>query len=369
MCCWGFFLFWDNYKKLNLYIFLLYMQIFNDFDMKDYITFSASAKVKKFVVIESENDLKVFLKNYSDYERYYFLWWWANTLFIEDFDGTVVHIAIKWKTILEEHDESILISVFAWDDWIDFVDWTVDSGYLWLENLVQIPGSVGASPVQNIGAYWSEVKDTIVSVAGFYVGNSEEKVILSSKECKFSYRDSIFKNELKWKFIITNVIFRLEKNILKYPFKINYAWIQQMLEQKNIVDKNISQKNVSDIIKELRKSKLPDRKKIWTAGSFFKNPIVKKSLFDDLLKKYDNLIFYSVMDDDSVKLSAGQLIDMTGLKWFREWDVWIYEKHALVLVNYGDASGKDIWNFANMIHCKVKDIFGVNLETEVNLVK
>lgn len=337
-------------------------------NIAQYLTFWTYAVVKELVILESDEDVHSFLQAYDATTKYYFLWWGANTVFVEDFDGVVVHMAMKGKTVTQENEDEVLLSVAGGEDWIDFVDWTVENGYLWLENLVMIPWSVGAAPVQNIGAYGMEVAERIVSVAWVKLDQTTESLSLSKEECKFSYRDSVFKNELKWRFLITNVVFRLQKKSSNYQFKLNYAGIQQVIEQKGIVLDAISQKDVVLAVKELRASKLPDWETMGTAGSFFENPIVGKEVCEHLQKQYPWLVSYPVAEEGKVKLSAGQLLDFAGLKNYRDGVMGTYEKHALVLVNYGGAKGEDVMRFAKSLQEKVYAMCGVMLEAEVNLI-
>ena len=283
----------------------------------------------------------------------------SNLLFTKDFDGVVVCPLIKGIDVVAEDEDSVYIKAAAGEVWDEFVEWCVESGYAGLENLSHIPGSVGASPVQNIGAYGVEAMDLIEEVELFVI--SQRKTIkLKNNECKFAYRDSIFKHEFKDDFIVTSVTYRLSK---KANSKLSYADLKQRFGDQEQVGISEIRKTVI----EIRKQKLPDPDEIGSAGSFFKNPIVNQSKFLELQKAYPQMPFYR-LDENTVKIPAGWMIDQCGLKGYRKGDAGVHDKQALVLVNHGAASGQEIAELAIMVKEKVAARFGVEIEPEVNWI-
>lgn len=335
-----------------------------DFDLSKHNTFNIKAKTLYYFEPHSIEDIVDFfdldlpaLEKHKERQlELLVMGGGSNLLFTQDFDGIVICPLIKGIDILSEDAESVLLQVAAGEVWDEWVDWCVESGYAGLENLSHIPGSVGASPVQNIGAYGVEVMDFIEEVETFVI--SERKIkILKKEECRFAYRDSIFKHELKNDSIVTSVTFRLSK---KANTKLTYADLQKWFgdqEQVSIAD-------VRKAIVEIRKSKLPDPCEIGSAGSFFKNPVVSQNKFMELQAHHPQMPFYRI-DETSVKIPAGWMIDQCGLKGFRQGDAGVHDKQALVLVNHGAATGKEIANLAAMVKNRVAEKFGVEIEPEV----
>ena len=263
-----------------------------------------------------------------------------------------------------EDDNSIVLHVWAGEVWHDFVLWTVSQWWGGIENLALIPGSVWAAPMQNIGAYGVEAKDVIEFVE--YVDLSDGSThVLDNGSCAFGYRDSVFKRDLKDKVFITGVVFRLYKTT-NYSLKLDYKDVQQEIVARWLDIWEVSVKDVADMITTIRQRKLPDWTQIGTAWSFFKNPIVSDAEFTRLKNKYNWLVGYEV--SWGIKLSAGQLIELTWLKWIEKWSVWTYKNHALVLVHHGWGKGSDIVDLAKDIQDAVYAKFGVKLEPEVNYV-
>lgn len=292
----------------------------------------------------------------------------ANIVFTQDFDGLIIHNQIKKREIIKETNNSITLRLWAGEDRNEIVMRSVGQWYAGLENLVAIPGTVGAAPVQNIGAYGIEVRDVIREVEGidFITG---EKKIYTNEQCEFWYRESIFKNTLKQDFCITHVVIQLIKaNERIYHPKLHYAGIQEEL-LKEWWDgwSYISPLQVAQAISTIRASKLPDWKKIGTCGSFFANPIIPQDHYENLKKEFPDLIWHTAWTNKT-KLSAGQLIELCGLKWYRDGDVGVYDRHALVLVNYGNATGTQIKDLITMIQSKVQEKFGIEIIPEVNVV-
>lgn len=343
------------------------LDIKQNISLKNLNTFHVDQNAKYFVQINDTSEIPQLLKSeIFKQNKHFVLWWWANVLFQSDFDGLVIKINILSKEILSETPDSIVIKVWAWEDWHEFVMRCVSNNYAGLENLIYIPGTVWASPIQNIWAYGMEACQSIDQV--FWVNlETQSEQVLDNANCKFSYRDSIFKQDLKDKFIITHVSFRLKKYNKNYILNINYKDVLQKIQDSNIKVDDLSIRDIANIIMDIRKQKLPDLNLIWTAGSFFQNPITSKVHYEKLKQKYPNLVWFDV-DENNIKLSAGQLIEICGFKWYREWDAGVYTNHALVLVNYANAKGNDITNLANKIKTKVNEMFDIDIVPEVNYI-
>lgn len=343
------------------------MEILKNVSLEKYNTFKLPCVAKYFVCINDTDEISV-LMDTDEFEnnKKYFLWNGANTIFEWDFDWLVVKIDIKWKQIISDDGDEILVKVWAWEIWDDFVNRCVWNNFVGMENLAYIPSSVWATAVQNIWAYWSEAKDIIHQVEWINLTTWELQT-LDNKECNFAYRDSIFKHALRDNFVITHVIYRLKKYEKWYNFNCEYAWISEKIGWLGLNISDISPKNFVDIITEIRQSKLPDRNEIWTAWSFFKNPVVWDDKRVILSKQYPELKWFGVKW--WVKLSAWQLIDMCGFKWKDNGKVWTYETHALILVNKWWAKWQDVVSFSNEIQQSVKWKFGVDLEPEAIFVR
>lgn len=338
------------------------MTIQKNISLKEYNTFHVEASAKYFCEVNDLIELEsLFADDRFRDEKKLILGGGSNILFTKDFNGIVIKNNIGGIEVISEDQESILIKVGAGNDWDEFVEYTVSSGFNGLENLSLIPGTVGASPIQNIGAYGVEVKDVIETVNGFDLEDFKEKTFTNS-ECRFDYRDSIFKSELKNKFMVTSVVFNLSKD---GKVKSNYEAIKNYISEKNI--REITPSEIRKAVIEIRKSKLPDPQEIGNAGSFFRNPVITKEKFESVKSKYPDLRGYKV-NDNSIKISAGWLIEKCGLKGKRSKDVEIYDKQALVIVNYGSASGIEIKNIAEEIRDIVLDEFNISLQFEVNIL-
>ena len=296
----------------------------------------------------------------------YFLGQWANTIFVNDFNWLVAKISILGKEILADSDENVLIKVWAWEIREDFVLRCSQNNFVWMENLAYIPSSIWATAVQNIWAYWAEAKDIIYQVEWINLQTWETE-ILDRSDCKFGYRDSIFKWELKDNFIITHIIYKLKKYKKWYEFNTQYAWILEKILELWLELSDITPSDFVNVITEIRKSKLPDWKEIGTAWSFFKNPIVSTQIRDSLQQKYPELKGFQT--PEWIKLSAWQLIDISGFKWKWNWKVGTYNRHALVLVNQWDAIWQDVISFSTEIQDGVFQKFWVHLEPEAILVE
>lgn len=333
------------------------MDFQNNVSLKKYNTFGIDVKAKEFVIVRTKNQLQQILQKNKDI---FILSGGSNMLLTKDLNALVVKLDLRGKRVIGQSDTHVFVQVQAGENWHEFVLWCISKDFGGVENLSLIPGNVGASPIQNIGAYGVEVKDVINSVNVLDI-NSLKETTISNSNCKFGYRNSIFKQELKDKVIITSVVFKLSKK--KHQIKAQYGVIQKELEKKGIVQPTI--KDISDVVIKIRSEKLPNPNEIGNSGSFFKNPIVEKEVFDLLYKKYPIMPYYKV--GEKYKIPAGWLIEKAGFKGKRFGDAGVHQNQALVLVNYGNATGKEILNLANTIRESVKNNFNINLETEVNI--
>lgn len=327
--------------------------------LKKYNTFGIDVNAKRFVSVNSIAELREILSQEKDI---FILSGGSNMLLTKDIEKLVVHVNLKGKTIKKDWNKLEITSA-AGEDWHEFVLWCLQLNYGGLENLSLIPGNVGTSPIQNIGAYGVEVKDLITKVNGINI-ETNEPVEFTNADCKFGYRNSIFKNELKNKVIITSVTFKLTEE--QHKLNTSYGAIETELATQGI--KNPTIQDVSNAVIKIRQSKLPDPKEIGNSGSFFKNPVIPLAQFDELKKQYPNIPSYPVSESE-IKVPAGWLIEQAGFKGKRFGDYGVHEKQALVLVNYGNASGKDIHKLAMKIQQTIKITFGISLEIEVNIIQ
>ena len=336
------------------------MNIQENISLKEYNTFGINANAKRFVSVTSVYQLQQLLKEEKDI---FLISGGSNMLLTKDIDTLVVHIDIKGISIDRENNDDIHLTVNAGENWHEFVLWCVSQDYGGLENLSLIPGNVGTCPIQNIGAYGVEVKDTITKVEAVEI-ETGRLVSFSAEECQFGYRNSIFKNEAKGKYVLTSVSFCLTKN--NHKLNTSYGAIESELTSKNITNPTI--KDISDAVIAIRQSKLPDPKKIGNSGSFFKNPVISKEHFEKLQTVFPNIPSY-IISDTEIKVPAGWLIEQSGFKGKRFGDYGVHEKQALVLVNYGSATGKEIYELAQKIQNTIKDKFDIDLEIEVNIIQ
>lgn len=325
-----------------------------------YNTFGMAQKASAVSIISHENELAE-LNSYPEYKQGVLTWGGgSNFLLTTDVKEWVIYNKIKGIRIIKEDTNDILIEAGAGEVWHDFVLYTVQSGFGGLENLSLIPGKVGASPVQNIGAYGAEVKDTLYSVKAWDLQENRFH-IFSNADCQFGYRDSIFKNQYKGRFIITSVIFKLSK---KPVVNIEYGGIRKELETMGIEDLSI--KAVSDAVIQIRRSKLPDPKVVGNAGSFFKNPIIDAEQFKELKTQFSEMPFYE-SGSRQYKIPAAWLIEQCGWKGYRDGQIGVHSRQALVLVNYGGGNGKKIYELSQKIITSIKEKFGISLEREVQV--
>jgi len=334
-------------------------KISSNFSLKDYNTFNINVKSDKFISINSEDQLIDFLSQHKEEENIFFLGGGSNVLFSKDYNGTIIHISIKGKKIIEEFDDKIIIEVSSGEDWHEFVEWSIENNYGGIENLSLIPGNVGAAPIQNIGAYGVELKDVFDSCRVLSIDSNEIK-IFNKDECDFNYRSSVFKSEKKNKYVILSIRLKLTKE----PHSYNLSY-ESLRERFN--DKDINLSNISREIIKIRESKLPDPKKIGNCGSFFKNPFIESEKLNILLEKYPKLPYHKG-ENGLYKIPAAWLIEKMGFKKKSLGDASVYINQPLVIVNNGNATGSDILNFANSIKKSVKENFNIDLEEEVNII-
>lgn len=334
------------------------MHIIENFSLKSHHTFGMNIKAKYFVDIQTDDMLDSLLSSsLFQTEKHLILGGGSNILFLQDFDGLVIHINTKGHKVIREDEAHVYVQASAGEIWQDFVMDCIRHNFYGLENLAAIPGTVGASPVQNIGAYGVEAKDVIFEVEAIHK-ETKQTHIFSNSDCCFAYRESIFKTRLQNLFIVKNVTYKLSKNPLLH---VEYAAVQQALTERNI--NHPTHLDIAGVVKEIRQQKLPDPKEIGSAGSFFKNPVVTAEDFSRLQQQYPCIVNYP--QSNGVKLSAGWMIEQCGLKGYRQGDAGVYEKQALVLVNHGQANASEMIALVKKIQSEVENKFDVKLEPEV----
>jgi len=336
-----------------------------NFSLKKYNTFGIEVFAKYFADFADKHTLQEAVDKISNLKKstlksLLILGGGSNILFTRNFEGWVLKNEIKGIDTVHEDEEYVYVKSGGGENWHRFVIHCIQYNLCGVENLSLIPGNVGASPMQNIGAYGVEIKDVFHSLEAFHL---EEKKIytFSLNDCKFGYRESVFKKKYKDQFAILDVTFRLRK---RPTYNISYGAVEKELENMGV--KELSIQAISQAIINIRQSKLPDPSFIGNAGSFFKNPEVQKQKFEILKSKYENIPGFQ-LDNGNIKLAAGWLIEHCGWKGYRKGDTGCYPKQALVLVNYGNASGKEIYELSKEIKQSVKEHFGVVLEREVSI--
>jgi UDP-N-acetylmuramate dehydrogenase len=285
----------------------------------------------------------------------------SNILLTKNIDGLVLKNEIEGIEIVEDNEEHVYLRVGGGMNWHQFVLYCIHHGYAGIENLALIPGSIGASPMQNIGAYGVEIKDVFCSLEAFHI-NEKKKIIFSKNDCAFGYRESVFKNKYKNQFVITTVTFRLNK---KPVYNTSYGAIPQELEKMGV--KELSIKSVAQAVMNIRNSKLPNPSVIGNAGSFFKNPEITEAEFTILRSSHPSIVGHAA-ENNKIKIAAGWLIEQSGWKGFRDGDAGCFDKQALVLVNYGNATGSQIYQLSEKIIQSVQHQFGITLQREVNVL-
>jgi len=330
--------------------------------LKPYNTFGIDASASLWFSVEKEIEVTEFLiDNLANSFKVMVLGGGSNVLFTQDFDGIILHNAIKGIRVVEEDRDSVVVEAGGGENWHSFVMHCVEKGWGGIENLSLIPGSVGAAPIQNIGAYGVELKDVFHSLDAIHLTTGQKRVF-EGGDCQFGYRDSVFKRGYKGQYFITKVRLRLEKHP---QLNVSYGAVKKELEA--LCEKPYSIGDVSKVICGIRNRKLPNPEKIGNSGSFFKNPIVSREKANEVLARFPNAPHY-IVSDREVKLPAGWLIQECGWKGKRFGNYGVYPYQALVLVNYGGANGRDIFKLSQDILESVEAMFGIRLEREVNVV-
>ena len=333
------------------------MKDFSDYSLLQLNTFGMNVKARRYVEYDSEEELAALIQTLSDGAVLH-IGGGSNLLFKGDFDGTILHSAVRGIEVVDETATEVLVRVGAGEVWEEFVAWAVAQGYGGVENLSLIPGEVGASAVQNIGAYGVEAKDVIALVEAMELANGQKRVF-GNQECNYAYRQSIFKNQLKGKYAITYVTYRLQK---QPKSKLEYGNIKAVLAHQE----QVTIEHVRQAIIDIRNAKLPDPKVQGNAGSFFMNPVVSREKFLSIQKEYPQMPFYEV--EGGVKIPAGWMIEQCGWKGKSLGRAGVHDKQALVLVNRGGATGQEVVALCQQIQADVKQKFGIDIYPEVNVI-
>jgi len=338
------------------------MEILTQYPLKNHNTFGISAFAKEFISVTSTNELaKVLKENHG--KKLFILGGGSNMLLTQDIDALVIQVGLKGIDVVWQDNEKVHIKAMAGENWHEFVQYCITHNFGGIENLSLIPGNVGTTPIQNIGAYGTEIKDTMISCEAMDIATGQI-VTFANKDCEFAYRESIFKGKLKDKYIITSVTFGLTK--VNHVINTSYGDIAAELTKQGVtLPPTIKQ--VGDAITAIRQSKLPNPKELGNSGSFFKNPIITIEQFERAYILHPQMPHYT-LDDMHVKVPAGWLIEQCGFKGKRFGDAGVHEKQALVLVNYGNATGKELLDLSKNIQKTVLDTFGIAIEAEVNVI-
>lgn len=348
-------------KLLYFAEYLWHMKIQENISLKPFTTFGIDKKAEFFTIISSLDELKEALKlAKKNLWPVFILGGGSNILLTKDVKGLVLKLELKGISLIKEEGDQLLVKVGAGEIWHDLVQFSIVQEWAGLENLSLIPGTVGASPMQNIGAYGVEIKDVFDSLQAMH-RETLEMHSFDSEACKFGYRESVFKQTLKDQYVITSVTFRLSKTP---SYHLEYGAIREVLAANGINQPSI--RAISDAVIQIRQSKLPDPKVIGNAGSFFKNPTISATQFEKLKSAYPNIPGYP--SNEGVKVAAGWLIEQAGWKGKRIGDVGVHGKQALVLVNYGDGTGEEIKALSQQIQAAVAEKFGIHLHPEVNFI-
>lgn len=339
------------------------MLIKENVSLKPYNTFGVEAIAKYFAVASNQDEVREILNwTKENNQKILLLSGGSNMLIVNDWDGLALKIEMHGIEIVESNEDEAIVKVNSAEVWNDFVQWCIERDLGGLENLSLIPGRAGTAPIQNIGAYGVEIKDTMTELTALEIATGQLRTF-TNEQCKFGYRDSVFKNELKGQYLILDVSFKLTKK--NHKLHTEYGAIRNELAQMGIDKPTI--KDVAQAVIKIRQSKLPDPKKIGNSGSFFKNPVIDQKLFDELKLKFPEIVGYP-SGDDKVKVAAGWLIENAGWKGKRFEDVGVHKDQALVLVNYGNATGKEIYDLSEKIIQDIFEKYNIHLEREVNVI-
>jgi UDP-N-acetylmuramate dehydrogenase len=336
------------------------MNIQQNISLKPYNTMGIDARAKYFSAFSSPDELNELMPVVGEQQKMV-LGGGSNLLFTGDFEGWILKNEIRGLQQVKEDENHIYLKSGAGENWHALTQYCIGRNWAGVENLSLIPGNVGAGPMQNIGAYGVEIKDVFEELEAYSL-HDKKPYVFTLFDCEFGYRESVFKGKYRDQFIILNVTFRLNK---KPKFKTSYGAIEQELQRMGVQELSISA--ISQAVINIRSSKLPDPHKIGNTGSFFKNPSVHRSEFENLKKQFPDIVAYD-NPDGTVKLAAGWLIESCGWKGYRKGDAGVHTNQALVLVNYGNASGKEIYDLSEEILQSIKAKFGVTLEREVNII-
>lgn len=338
------------------------IKITSHISLQPFNSFGVDVSARYFATAESLEEIQEILEwNKTHQQRLLVLGGGSNILFTHDYDGLVLQNTLKGISIIKEDDNYIYIKAMAGENWHSFVQYCVKNQYQGIENLSLIPGNVGASPMQNIGAYGVEIKDVFESLDALHLPNGE-MISFTHAQCKFGYRESIFKQSLRNQFLIVSVTYKLRK---QPKFTVSYGNIEQALEEMGV--RELSIEAIANAVIQIRQSKLPDPAKIGNAGSFFKNPVIHQTFYEALQKLYPEIPGFPGSDKFMTKVPAAWLIEQTGWKGYRKGDAGCYPFQPLVLVNYGKATGTDIYALSSEIIESVQEKFGILLEREVNI--
>jgi len=329
--------------------------------LKDLNTFGVESQAECFVEAHTADDIWACLEQYRNIPVMV-LGGGSNLLLTQDIAGVVLKISLKGISVLEQTHDHVIIEAQAGEIWHQVVEYCLAHNYGGIENLALIPGQMGSAPIQNIGAYGVEFKDVFHSCVAMHRATGQQQ-LFTLEDCKFGYRESVFKNELKNQYVILSVRLRLTKE--KHQLKLDYGSIKEVLEQKDIANPTIAE--VAQAVIDIRRSKLPDPKELGNSGSFFKNPIVPQQQGELLKTKYPDIPIYPA-GKDWVKIPAGWLIERAGFKGKRLGDAGVHKNQALVLVNYGQATGSEIWQLAQQIQAEILEKFDIALTAEVNII-
>jgi len=337
------------------------MEIVANYPLKNHNTFGISAFAKEFVQVHTTTELAQVLKENQE-KNLFILGGGSNMLLTQDIGALVIHVDLKGKEIFNAENGFAEVKAMAGENWHEFVQYCISNNLGGLENLSLIPGNVGTTPIQNIGAYGTEIKDTFVSCEAMHIATQQIKTF-TKEECEFAYRESIFKGALKNQYVIVSVTFRLTTE--KHKINTSYGDIAAELTSKGITVPTI--KEVGEAVTAIRRSKLPDPKELGNSGSFFKNPIITAEEFEKAYILHPTMPHYTV-SDTHVKVPAGWLIEQSGFKGKRFGDAGVHSKQALVLVNYGNATGQELLDLSKNIQETVFNNFGIRIEAEVNII-
>jgi len=337
------------------------MEITSHYPLKNHNTFGISAYAEEFVQVHTAEELAEVLRENKN-KKLFLLGGGSNMLLTKDIEALVIHVDLKGREVVWQDEEHAHVRAMAGENWHEFVLYCIDNNFGGLENLSLIPGNVGTTPIQNIGAYGTEIKDTFVSCEAMDIATQETKTF-TLEECEFAYRESIFKGRLKDRYVIVSVTFKLTK--AHHKINTSYGDIAAELTKNNITVPTI--KDVSNAVTAIRRSKLPDPKELGNSGSFFKNPIITIEEFEKAYLQHPTMPHYT-LNDTQVKVPAGWLIEQSGFKGSRFGDAGVHARQALVLVNYGNATGQEILNLSKKIQEMVFENFGIRIEAEVNII-